>query len=85
MIDGKSYKTLRRHLSTHGLTPVQYRDRYKLKADYPMVAQNYSDMQRAMAMKIGLGNKGRQTRCGQGADRKGGGNAALHVKMHPSK
>ena len=59
MIDGKPYKTLRRHLSTHGLTPVQYRERYKLKADYPMVAQNYSEVRRAMALKIGLGNKGR--------------------------
>ena len=35
LIDGKPYKTLRRHLSTHGLTPEQYRERYKLKADYP--------------------------------------------------
>jgi predicted transcriptional regulator len=50
MIDGKPYKTLRRHLSTHGLTPVQYRERYKLKADYPIVARNYSETRRAMAM-----------------------------------
>ena len=57
MIDGKSYKTLRRHLSTHGLTPEQYRERYSLKADYPMVAANYSESRRAMAKKIGLGRK----------------------------
>jgi predicted transcriptional regulator len=57
MIDGKPYKTLRRHLSTHGLTPEQYRERYKLKADYPMVAESYSDSRRAMAKKIGLGRK----------------------------
>lgn len=62
MIDGKKYKTLRRHLSTHGLTPDQYRERYNLKADYPMVAPNYSEARRAMAKKIGLGNKGRRTR-----------------------
>lgn len=57
MIDGKPYKTLRRHLATHGLTPEQYRERYNLKADYPMVAQTYSESRRAMAKKIGLGRK----------------------------
>lgn len=62
MIDGKPYKTLRRHLSTNGLTPEQYRERYKLKPDYPMVAPNYSEHRRAMAHKIGLGAKGRTAR-----------------------
>lgn len=62
MIDGKPYKTLRRHLSTHGLTPEQYRERYKLKTDYPMVAESYSEARRAMAHKIGLGQKGRAAR-----------------------
>ena len=62
MIDGKSYKTLRRHLGTHGLTPDQYRQRYNLKPDYPMVAENYSTARREMAHKIGLGQKGRQAR-----------------------
>lgn len=57
MIDGKPYKTLKRHLSTHGLTPVQYRERYGLKADYPMVAENYAAMRRGLAKKIGLGRK----------------------------
>jgi predicted transcriptional regulator len=57
MIDGKPYKTLRRHLSTNGLTPAEYRDRYGLKADYPMVAPAYSEQRRAMAKKIGLGRK----------------------------
>jgi len=57
MIDGKKYKTLRRHLSTNGMTPAEYRDRYGLKADYPMVAANYSESRRAMAHKIGLGRK----------------------------
>jgi predicted transcriptional regulator len=59
LIDGKPYKTLRRHLSGHGLTPEQYRERYNLKADYPMVAETYSEQRRAMAHKIGLGSKGR--------------------------
>lgn len=62
MIDGKAYKTLRRHLSTHGLTPADYRQRYNLKADYPMVASSYSEQRRAMAVKIGLGNKRRADR-----------------------
>jgi len=57
MIDGKPYKTLRRHLSTNGMTPDEYRERYGLKADYPMVAANYSESRRAMAHKIGLGRK----------------------------
>jgi predicted transcriptional regulator len=57
MIDGKPYKTLRRHLSSHGLTPDQYRERFGLKSDYPMVAENYSSHRREMAKKIGLGRK----------------------------
>ena len=57
MVDGKPYKTLRRHLATNGMTPAEYRDRYNLKADYPMVAVNYSESRRAMAHKIGLGRK----------------------------
>lgn len=59
MIDGKPYRTLRRHLSMHGLTPEGYRRRYNLKPDYPMVAPTYSVVRREMAMKIGLGRKGR--------------------------
>jgi predicted transcriptional regulator len=65
LIDGKPYKTLRRHLSTHGLTPAEYRQRYGLKADYPMVAPTYSEARRAMAHKIGLGQKGRAAKAGK--------------------
>lgn len=61
MIDGRPYKTLRRHLSTHGLTPEQYRERYNLKSDYPMVAENYAQTRRDLAKKIGLGRKPRQS------------------------
>ncbi len=57
LIDGKPYKMLRRHLTNNGLTPEQYRERYGLKADYPMVAPNYSETRRALAVKIGLGRK----------------------------
>lgn len=59
MIDGKPYKTLRRHLSRHGMTPEQYRQRYNLKPDYPMVSENYSQARREMAKTIGLGRKPR--------------------------
>ncbi|WP_245841928.1 MucR family transcriptional regulator [Sphingomonas lenta] len=61
MIDGKPYKTLRRHLATRGLTPEQYRERYGLKPDYPMTAANYSEARRAMAKRIGLGRKPAQS------------------------
>ncbi|HUE79652.1 MAG TPA: MucR family transcriptional regulator [Sphingomicrobium sp.] len=59
LIDGKPYATLKRHLSKHGLTPDQYRERYGLKADYPMVAPAYAEKRRELAKKIGLGSKGR--------------------------
>lgn len=68
MIDGKPYKTLRRHLATHGLTPEEYRARYNLKADYPMVAESYSESRRAMAKRIGLGRKpGQSPKAAEGA------------------
>lgn len=57
LIDGKPYKTLKRHLATHGLTEKQYRERYKLPASYPMVAPSYSEARRAVAEKMGLGRK----------------------------
>lgn len=71
MIDGKPYKTLKRHLSTHGLTPDEYRRRYNLRPDYPMVSESYSAARRAMAKKIGLGQKGRTTKAA-GGRRRGG-------------
>ena len=57
MIDGKPYKTLKRHLSRHGLTPAEYRQRYGLKADYPMTAPAYSEHRRDVAKALGLGRK----------------------------
>lgn len=69
MIDGKPYKTLKRHLSGHGLTPEEYRRRYNLRPDYPMVAENYSQARRDMAKKIGLGQKGRAAKVGGGRGR----------------
>nr|WP_277923373.1 MucR family transcriptional regulator [Sphingomonas sp. CARO-RG-8B-R24-01] len=57
MIDGKPYKALRRHLTSHGLTPEKYRERYGLKPDYPVVSRSYSAARRAMAIRMGLGRK----------------------------
>lgn len=57
-IDGKTYKTLKRHLSTHGLDPRSYRERYGLPADYPMVAPSYAAQRSALAKQIGLGRPG---------------------------
>ena len=57
MIDGKPYKSLKRHLGSHGLTPAEYRARYNLKADYPMVAPGYSAQRREVAQRLGLGRK----------------------------
>ena len=53
--DGEKFKSLRRHLTQHGLTPQQYREKWKLAPDYPMVAPNYAALRSAMAKKIGLG------------------------------
>jgi predicted transcriptional regulator len=56
--DGKKLKMLKRHLMTHyQLTPEQYRAKWSLPADYPMVAPNYADQRRSLAKKIGLGTK----------------------------
>ncbi|MFM5917962.1 MAG: MucR family transcriptional regulator [Novosphingobium sp.] len=56
--DGKKLKMLKRHLMTHyNMTPEQYRARWNLPADYPMVAPNYAEKRRELAKKIGLGRK----------------------------
>lgn len=56
--DGKKFKSLKRHLSTHyGLTPDAYRQKWNLPSDYPMVAPNYSASRSALARSVGLGRK----------------------------
>ena len=56
--DGKKLKMLKRHLMTcYGLTPDEYRAKWGLPADYPMVAPNYAEQRRSLAVKIGLGRK----------------------------
>lgn len=61
--DGKKQKMLKRHLMTnHGMTPDEYRQKWGLSADYPMVAPNYAEQRRTLAKSIGLGTKRRKTR-----------------------
>ena len=56
--DGKKLKMLKRHLMTHyQMTPDQYRQKWGLNADYPMVAPNYAEQRRTLAKAIGLGTK----------------------------
>ncbi len=57
MIDGKPYKALKRHLSNNGVTPEEYRARYNLPADYPLVSPNYSEQRRNFAKASGLGGR----------------------------
>jgi predicted transcriptional regulator len=61
--DGKKLKMLKRHLKTsYNMTPEQYRERWGLGADYPMVAPNYARHRSSLAKKIGLGTKPRAAR-----------------------
>ena len=57
--DGKKFKSLKRHLRTHyELSPEEYRQKWSLPPDYPMVAPNYAQARSALAKKLGLGQKG---------------------------
>ncbi len=56
-VDGKPYKTLKRHLTRHGMSMGDYRARYGLPSDYPSTAPNYSATRSAMAKSLGLGAK----------------------------
>ena len=58
--DGKKFKSIKRHLaSRHGMTPDEYRAKWKLPADYPMVAPSYTAARSRLAKKMGLGRKRR--------------------------
>ncbi len=63
--DGERFKSLRRHLKTLGLTPEEYRERWGLPADYPMVAPNYAAQRSALAKQIGLGQMRKETKKGR--------------------
>lgn len=60
--DGKPYKSLKRHLGTRGMTPEDYRAKWGLPSDYPMVHPAYSAQRSELARAIGLGSKGRQAK-----------------------
>jgi predicted transcriptional regulator len=56
--DGKKFKSLKRHIRTHyNLSPEEYRDKWGLPHDYPMVAPNYAEARSALAKKMGLGTR----------------------------
>jgi predicted transcriptional regulator len=59
-VDGKPYKTLKRHLTGNGMTMEQYRERYGLPRDYPSTAASYSEQRSALAKSLGLGNQRRK-------------------------
>ena len=59
-LDGRPYKTLKRHLTVNGMTPESYRARFGLPADYPMTAPSYSARRSELAKQIGLGVQHRQ-------------------------
>ena len=56
-VDGKPYKTLKRHLNKSGMTIEQYRERYGLPRDYPSTAASYSEQRSALARSLGLGQQ----------------------------
>jgi len=61
--DGKKLKMLKRHLKTqYNMTPEEYRERWGLPVDYPMVAPKYAEQRSRLAKEIGLGTKGRRSR-----------------------
>ena len=61
--DGKKLKMLKRHLKTaYDLSPEQYRERWGLPSDYPMVAPNYAERRSSLAKQIGLGTQGRRSK-----------------------
>jgi len=65
--DGKQLKMLKRHLATsYNLTPDEYRARWGLPPDYPMVAPNYATQRSALAKQIGLGSRSREGKPGRG-------------------
>ena len=60
--DGKKFKSLKRHLRTqYGMTPEQYREKWSLPPDYPMVAPNYAAARSELAKQMGLGQQRRRT------------------------
>lgn len=76
--DNKPYKTLRRHLAVKGLTPEEYRSKWGLPKDYPMVSPAYSEARSSMAKALGLGSRLAASRA------KAGPAAALVAEAEPA-
>ncbi len=66
--DGRRYKSLKRHLKGRGLTPEQYREKWGLPRDYPMVAPNYAKQRSELAKALGLGQLRRTRAAGSGSE-----------------
>lgn len=78
--DGKKLKMLKRHLMSHyQMTPAEYRAKWKLPADYPMVAPNYANKRKELALKIGLGKN-----AGRGGRKASAPKAALNSTPEPA-
>ena len=71
--DGKKFKSLKRHLRTdHNMTPQEYRHKWGLKPDYPMVTPNYAQARSDMAKRMGLGRKATEAKAAQQPKRRAG-------------
>ena len=68
--DGRQYKSLKRHLAGRGLTPAEYRAKWGLPSDYPMVAPNYAKQRSELARSLGLGQKRNATAAKKSAAKK---------------
>lgn len=62
LIDGRVFKSMKRHITMNGMTPREYRAKYGLPSDFPMVSANYAAARSAMAKAAGLGQGGRQSK-----------------------
>ncbi|HEY9219044.1 MAG TPA: MucR family transcriptional regulator [Phenylobacterium sp.] len=67
--DGRTYKTLKRHLAARGLTPAQYREKWGLPTDYPMTAPAYAAQRSELAKAAGLGQAGGRQGKGRGGSK----------------
>lgn len=66
LIDGRKFKSMKRHLGLHSFTPESYREHFGLPKDFPMVASEYSAARSQLAKSMGLGAKGRTPKAAQG-------------------
>ena len=82
--DGRHFKSLKRHLSGRGLTPEQYREKWSLPNDYPMVAPNYSKQRSDFARTLGLGQLRKSAQAAKAAPTPESGVASVSGETAPS-